>query len=108
MQAIARDVNDSGTVVGWGMRADQLGERWATIWGADNNATLLGFIGDPGQVNDEYQVAGTAKMDDGSVHAVRWRGAAGTDLGCYLGKEAHLCMHTSKMLCPRMTKTEAE
>jgi hypothetical protein len=84
--ATAIDVNDNGIVVGVGTRADQRGDQLATIWGTDSSATLLGFVGDVGALNDESQVAGAAKMDDGSKHAVRWSGTDGTDLGCYLGK----------------------
>lgn len=86
--ATARDVNDDGVVVGSGTRPGQRGEQLATIWGADSDATLLRFIGSVGALNDEQQVAGTAKMDNGSEHAVRWSGVAGTDLGCYLGKDS--------------------
>jgi hypothetical protein len=86
--ATARDVNDNGIVVGLGTRPGQRGDQLATVWGADASATLLGFIGNVGALNDEYQVAGTAKMDDGSEHAVRWSGAARTDLGCHLGKDS--------------------
>jgi hypothetical protein len=86
--ATARDVNDNGTVVGWGTRPGQRGEYLATVWGADSSAALLGFVGDGGALNVESEVAGTAKMDDGSVHAVRWSGTDGTDLGCYQGKDS--------------------
>jgi probable HAF family extracellular repeat protein len=74
--------------VGLGTRPGQPDEQLTTIWSADSNATLLGFIGDVGAVNNEQQVTGTARMDDGSVHAVRWSGATGTDLGCYIGKDS--------------------
>jgi hypothetical protein len=86
--AIARDVSDNGIVVGLGTRPGHRGDQLATVWGADSSATLLGFIGNVGALNNEYQVAGTAKMDDGSEHAVRWTGAVGTDLGCYIGKDS--------------------
>ena len=86
--ATARDVNDNGIVVGLGTRPGRRGENLVTIWGADTSATLLGFIGKVGALNDERQAAGTAEMDDGSAHAVRWSGTAGTDLGCYMGKDS--------------------
>jgi hypothetical protein len=86
--ATARDVSDNGVVVGTGTRVGQPGEHLATTWDADNSTTLLGFIGNVGMINDEQQVAGTAKMDDKSEHAVRWSGAAGADLGCYIGKDS--------------------
>jgi hypothetical protein len=48
-----------------------------------------GFLGDPGGINDEGEVAAAASMADGSTHAVRWReGGAPFDLGCFRGRDS--------------------
>lgn len=46
------------------------------------------FITEPGGINHAGEVAAKARMSDGSDHAVRWRGEALVDLGCFRGKES--------------------
>ncbi|MGH2948749.1 MAG: hypothetical protein ACRDPC_21265 [Solirubrobacteraceae bacterium] len=90
--AIAGDVNERATVLGSGTRPGQPGANLLCIWDAES-PRLLGFSGNARVrgLNSRGEVAVTADMSDGSVHATRWSPAGGArDLGTFHGVESEV------------------
>lgn len=84
----ALDVSNAGVVLGDGSPLGPPGDYlpWTSTIGGEPKP--CGFIGKPGGINDAGEVAAEARMSDGSVHAVRWRGEAPVDLGCFRGSDS--------------------
>ena len=70
----ARDVNDRMAVLGSGTRPRQPGKQLICMWDGKRSAQLTGFTGQPSVrgLSDSGDIAVTADMTDGSVHAIRW------------------------------------
>jgi hypothetical protein len=85
----ALSISNVGVVLGDGNPPESPGS--GHIWTcpyADEPAQC-GFLGNPGGINDEGEVAAAASVADGSTHAVRWReGGALFDLGCFRGRDS--------------------
>jgi len=84
----ALDVSDASVTLGDGNPPGRPGDY--LLWTSTLAGELqpCGFMGKPGGINDRRQVAAEAKMTDGSVHAVLWKGEKLIDLGCYGGRDS--------------------
>ena len=84
----AIDVSNAGVVLGDGSPPVRPADYHLWTAPLEGHPKACGLIGQPGGINDAGEVAATAKMSDGSVHAVRWREGAFVDLGCFRGNDS--------------------
>ena len=82
-------ISNVGVVLGDGNPPENPGS--SHIWTCPyaGSPAQCGFLGQPGGINDQGEVAAAATMADGSTHAVRWReGGVPIDLGCFRGRDS--------------------
>lgn len=83
--SFARDINDTGVVVGWSQREGDLvtrAFRWTAASGMHGLGTLGGTISDAKAVNEAGQIVGWSQVPGGAEHAFIWDATNGMrDLG---------------------------